>query len=212
MEARERNIHANRCVRRYRDREGAEHLHAVGTKRDLAIIDKALERLVDQRFNAARRDGTREPLEVYAFDALRLLAEESMGPGEQRGPARVDPIRHLAVLRIDLTALTRGRVERDEACEIAGLGPISVAAAREMLGESVLKLVITRGVDVVNVTHLGRGPNTAQKVALLCNSPSVHERDAGGTRGSITTIAKTSHGHDTPASTKPIPSATLITI
>ena len=49
-----------------------------------------------------------------------------------------------------------------------GLGPISVATAREMLGESVLKLVLTDGVAVRNVTHLGRGPTVAQKVALLC--------------------------------------------
>ena len=48
---------------------------------------------------------------------------------------------------------------------------MSVETARDMLGESILKLVITKGVDVVNVTHLGRGPNTAQKVALLWQLP-----------------------------------------
>jgi hypothetical protein len=79
--------------------------------------------------------------------------------------------RYLGVLRIDWSALLRGHVEGDEACEIAGLGPISVASARELLGESILKLVITRGVDVMNVTHLGRGPNTAQKVALMWMQP-----------------------------------------
>ena len=35
----------------------------------------------------------------------------------------------------------------------------------------MLKLVITRGVDVLNVTHLGRGPTIAQKMALLWQSP-----------------------------------------
>jgi hypothetical protein len=43
--------------------------------------------------------------------------------------------------------------------------------ARRLLGESVLKLVITRGVDVVNVTHLGRAPTVAQRMALLWSSP-----------------------------------------
>jgi len=83
------------------------------------------------------------------------------------------------VLRLDLSALVRGHVEGDETCEIAGLGPISVATAREMLGESVLKLVLTNGVDVRNVTHLGRGPNTAQKIALLWERPVCRRKGCG---------------------------------
>jgi BarA-like signal transduction histidine kinase len=39
--------------------------------------------------------------------------------------------------------------------------------ARDLLGESIVKLVITNGVDVANVTHLGRGPTAAQRIALL---------------------------------------------
>jgi hypothetical protein len=34
-----------------------------------------------------------------------------------------------------------------------------------------LKLVITKGVDVVNVVHLGRGPTAAQQIALLWSQP-----------------------------------------
>jgi hypothetical protein len=41
-----------------------------------------------------------------------------------------------------------------------------------LLGEAILKLVITRGVDVVNVTHLGRGPTIAQKIALAWQTPT----------------------------------------
>src|SRR3954470_1106466 len=95
------------------------------------------------------------------------LARDSLDGGTAPGPRRKDPIRHLGLLRIDLEALVRGRPVFDETCEIAGLGSISVDTARELLGESILKLVITKGVDVINVTHLGRGPNTAQKIALL---------------------------------------------
>jgi hypothetical protein len=83
------------------------------------------------------------------------------------------------VLRVDLASLVRGRVEPDETCEIAGLGPISVATAREMLSESVLKLVLTNGVDVRNVTHLGRGPNMAQKIALLWEQPLCSREGCG---------------------------------
>ncbi|HSK28227.1 MAG TPA: HNH endonuclease signature motif containing protein [Jiangellales bacterium] len=60
----------------------------------------------------------------------------------------------------------------DEMCEIAGVGPVPVEVARGLLGDAVLKLVITRGVDVLNVTHLGRGPTAAQRVALAWQSPT----------------------------------------
>jgi hypothetical protein len=83
---------------------------------------------------------------------------------------RPDP-RYLGLLRVDLTALHRGRISGDELCEIAGVGPVPVSVARELLGDAVLKLVITRGVDVLNVTHLGRGPTAAQRVALAWTSP-----------------------------------------
>lgn len=77
-----------------------------------------------------------------------------------------------ALLRIDHEALIRGAVEGQEVCEVAGLGPIPIARARSLLGDAVLRLVLTRGVDVVNTTYLGRGPNAAQKVALLWSSPT----------------------------------------
>lgn len=77
----------------------------------------------------------------------------------------------LALLRVDLDALVRGATEGDELCEIAGVGAVPARVARSLLGEAILKLVITNGVDVVNVTHLGRGPTAAQRIALLWTSP-----------------------------------------
>ena len=77
----------------------------------------------------------------------------------------------LALLRVDLDALVRGRTEGDELCDIAGVGAVPARVARSLLGEAILKLVITKGVDVVNVTHLGRGPTAAQRVALLWTAP-----------------------------------------
>ena len=72
---------------------------------------------------------------------------------------------------MSISRLVRGWVEGDETCEIAGLGPVPVRVARELLGEAILKLVITKGVDVVNVVHLGRGPTAAQRIALLWSKP-----------------------------------------
>ena len=83
-----------------------------------------------------------------------------------------DNPRFLALLRADVEALQRGAVEGSELCEITGVGPVPVDTARRLLGDAVLKLVITRGTDVANVVHLGRGANAAQKVALLWSSPT----------------------------------------
>jgi hypothetical protein len=155
----------------------------MGTKRDMAVVDQALKHLVDERFAEARRQGAREPLEAYTFDALVRMALHYLD-GPVTTPKQRDPIRHLAILRVDLPALVGGVVETGETREIAGLGPVSVAAARAMLGESVLKLVLTSGVDVRNVTHLGRGPNTAQKIALLWEQP-VCTREGRGRRARL---------------------------
>jgi hypothetical protein len=87
-----------------------------------------------------------------------------------RLPGRLNP-RYLALLRVDVQALHRGRVASDELCEIRGVGPVPVSVAEQLLGRSVLHLVITRGLDVLNVTHLGRGPTAAQKIALAWASP-----------------------------------------
>ncbi|HMG31539.1 MAG TPA: HNH endonuclease signature motif containing protein, partial [Jiangellaceae bacterium] len=70
----------------------------------------------------------------------------------------------------------------DPRCEISGVGPIPVPVARGLLGQAVLKLVITRGVDVANVTHLGRGPTAAQRLALAWASPGCTVTGCGRTR------------------------------
>ena len=54
LEQIEKGIHARRSLRRYRDRDGAEHLHAVGTRRDMSRIDQALKPIIDDIFNQAR--------------------------------------------------------------------------------------------------------------------------------------------------------------
>jgi hypothetical protein len=106
------------------------------------------------------------------FDPLPAAeAPGEQSPGKQR--ARRQPVLpgYLGLLRLDIEALQRGRVEGEETCEIAGLGPIPVSVARRLLGDAVLKLVLTRGTDVVNVTSLGRGPTAAQKIAMLWATP-----------------------------------------
>jgi Domain of unknown function (DUF222) len=93
------------------------------------------------------------------------------GSPEPRPRPKPNP-RYLALLRVDVEALCRGALQGQELCEITGVGPIPVSVARELLGDAIVKLIITRGVDVLNVTHLGRGPTAAQRAALLWMNPA----------------------------------------
>jgi hypothetical protein len=165
-----RRIHEQRRLRTWTDAEGAWNLVARGTPDAGARVIAALEPLIDARFTKARTKGEREQRDAYAFDALVELADRAShgtgGAEQKRTP------QHLALLRVDFEALTRGKAEGDEICELTGLGPIPVARARELLGEATLRLVITKGVDVAHITHLGRGPNAAQRIALLWSSPT----------------------------------------
>lgn len=178
-ERRRERIRRRRSARCWTDRDGAWNLSAIGPADAGSGFMVEWERLTDERFHAARRAGERGTREQYAFDALAKMAARSNrvrigaadGDGTGGKPATRENLRHLGLIRVDLTALLKGGVGDGELCEIAGVGPISVQAARELLGESILKLVITRGVDVVSVTHLGRGPTAAQQVALLWANP-----------------------------------------
>lgn len=125
------------------------------------------------------RDGIATSTESATASAGGMPVNES--PAAATVTSASGAATHLALLRVDLEALVRGRVEGAELCEITGLGPVPVATARALLGESVLKLVITNGVDVANVTHLGRGPTVAQRIALLWSSPGCDVRGCSST-------------------------------
>jgi hypothetical protein len=190
-DAAHRRIHKERRLREFPDAEGAWNLQARGVPEAGAVFRAAHEPLVDEMFKAARAAGNAEPREAYAFDAFMELIRRATGTGvneptaeanntapnntaPEGKPAAAKPmaVRYMSSLvRVDLEALKRGQVEGDEVCEINGLGPIPIGTARRLLGESIAKLVITKGVDVANVTHLGRGPTVAQQVALWWASP-----------------------------------------
>ncbi len=70
------------------------------------------------------------------------------------------------LLRVDAAALRRGHTEAGELCDVAGLGPIPVADLRRFLPQAAIDVVITNGVDVMNVTHLGRRTTARQQTAL----------------------------------------------
>jgi hypothetical protein len=173
-------IHRERCLRQYTDKEGAWNLYGRGPVDAQAEFKAAHEPILDELFKAARAEGRCEPREAYAFDALVEMARRASGrtaegpepAADDEKPKQRPPAKYTAIIRIDDAALRRGAVEGEETCEIRGVGPIPVSVARRLLGDAVLKLVITKGVDVANVTHLGRSPTVAQQIALWWRSPT----------------------------------------
>ncbi len=148
MKERERHAHAQRRLRTYTDAEGFWHLHAKGAPSDGARIEARLNAEADLVFAEARKAGVRESREAYRFDALVRALEGATGV--ERAPATA----HVYV-NVDADLLT-GYGDRPGArCEIKGIGPVPVDIAREYLGDSILTVLVKRGVDVITIAHDG---------------------------------------------------------
>jgi len=58
-----------------------------------------------------------------------------------------------------------------EQCEIPGIGPIPVSVARRMSEDSILTIILTKGVDVIGVAHGGRTVPAHLRSALEVRDP-----------------------------------------
>jgi len=161
---RDRAIHRGRYLKSWLDADGAARLDARLTVADMARVLAGIDAYEADIFDAARLSGRREPYQAYRADALVAMAVAAAGGGgggtSSGGPATA------GVVLVDHTALVRGRVEPGETCEIAGVGPIPVATAKAMMADAFLAVVVTDGVDVYTVAHLGRSVTAHQRTAL----------------------------------------------
>ena len=176
-EARYRRIHRERYLRTWTDDDGAGCGSWRTTPDDQALILEALGRTERQVFDEARRHGSRERPEAYVIDALTRLAttDGSTGtPGgvDGRGPTRRPGSDAKIIVRVDHAALRRGAVAPGEVCEIAGIGPIPVSVVRSWIAnDAFLAAIVTDGVDIRNVVHLGRKATALQRSALEWLAP-----------------------------------------
>jgi hypothetical protein len=182
-EAHRRAIHARRSLRHWCDPEGVGHLSAAGNPEDIARVMAAVEPYAEARFRSARAEGLREYPEAYAFDGLVALARDSVGP-ENAGSEGPRPRRAASaklLLRVDLETLLRGFPTKGEVCEIAGYGPVSVSAVRELVdsGDAFVAAILTKGRAVVGVAHLGRRPSAHQQSALEWLYPTCAAKGCG---------------------------------
>jgi hypothetical protein len=105
--------------------------------------------------------------------AHSVTSASAAKPERRRGPnaARQHPIverppRCNVLVRVDLTALLRGRARSGECCEIDGQGPIPVPMARDLANDSFLRLVFHRADDIKAVSTLGRTVKRHLRIAL----------------------------------------------
>ena len=168
--ARHRRLHERRGLRHFTDHEGALRLDGRFAPEAGAKLLASLQAETDRLFEAARKDGTQEPVSAYRADALVNLvtgrSSKGVSSGDATRSARVALAGYTTVIRVDAPALARGHVQAGEVCEIAGVGPVSVARVRELLPESFVKVVFRDTVDVRSVCHVGRKVTTHMQSGL----------------------------------------------
>jgi hypothetical protein len=77
----------------------------------------------------------------------------------------------VVTVRVDHAALLRGATEPGETCEIPGIGPVSVALARSVLGDAYWALVVRDGRDVHTLVTGGHTVTDRQRLALVERDP-----------------------------------------
>ena len=68
---------------------------------------------------------------------------------------------------VNAESLRRGTTEGDELCEIEGIGPVSVAAAKELLSEGGFQYLVKEGFDIKTVTKSTRVVANCIDMALV---------------------------------------------
>ena len=164
-EARRQRQHKLRSLRRWNDDDGMGNLLLKLPQDDMAEVDAALKPRIEKHFADGRDSGRYDTWEQYAADAAKTMLTGAGDGGGSRSGQAVRPDKKV-IAQIDVAALNRGSVEPGETCEIAGVGPVSVSAVRSLLSDAFLAIVIKDGVDVLNVTHLGRQVTAHQRTAL----------------------------------------------
>jgi hypothetical protein len=158
--ARRARVHQWRHFRWHQSPEGGVRGEFLCDEVAWARIGPRLEADAKERWKAA---GKGEPLDAHRLDAfVDMFAGTASG-----GCGSASRGRPHAVVIVDAKALRRGSTQGDELCEIDGIGPISVEAATELLGESGLQFVIKDGVDVRTVTSTTRYAPQRVAAALL---------------------------------------------
>lgn len=150
---------------RYTPDAGAELLAAIDARKDVLV-------------RAAQRDGRREPFDAYAADALVELVTEARG-AEQRSSSP----KRMVIVHVAYEAIVRGAVADGEVCEIRGVGPVPLEAARRMAADSILRILVTKGGQPMAVTPGKRTVPRALRILLEARDKTCAVVDCDVTQG-----------------------------
>ncbi len=82
---------------------------------------------------------------------------------ERRRRRRAD---YSIIMRVDLEALVRGRLDRGEECSIDGVGHVPVSVVQSYLDEAKVRLVVTNGIEINSIFSFKRNIGVALNTAL----------------------------------------------
>jgi hypothetical protein len=158
-----RQVHRRRRIRGWVDRHNVGRLSATMTPDELARVMHEIDRRCGDIAEGAIRGRWFESWDAHRVDALVEMALPDSDP--PAGPASMV---HVVV---DYDALMRGHTVAGERCEIPGIGPIPVTLARQMADDCILKVLLTKGADVVAVAHGGYTVPAHLRTALDVRDP-----------------------------------------
>src|SRR5690606_18912838 len=145
--------------------DGAFQLQGHGPADDGEVVLRGLRRCAEEVFRTSAARGERPTFEAMQWDALVAMARVALG---ERSAPPTGGAATKVIVRVDADALLRGHTEPGETCELAGVGPVPVAAVRRIVerGDAFLAAVLTSAEKVSGVVHFGRRPNALQRTAL----------------------------------------------
>lgn len=161
------DINKGRSMRHWLDHEGAFHLHARLTPdAGAAVISAVRSRAMFVVDEARQAKVPAEPSAAYEADALVALVVGDLRRDTFQGQVGGRRRHPDLIYHVSLEALRRGRLDGGELCEVPGVGPVPLAAVQNVLGDATARLVISDGVDVTTVCHLGRTVPSYLETAL----------------------------------------------
>ena len=171
-------LHASRFLRLFTDADGAGRIEGKFAPDAFALIKAGITSFEDPIYRRRAKHKDLERHDAIQADALVALVKAAMGApeesdveedssaGRRPGQRRQTP-QTLVRMTADIGALLRGYTEPGETCSIPGVdSPIPVSLVRELLGTSLLELVIKEGKDVRCVVSNSRHIPAALRAAL----------------------------------------------
>ncbi|MCA1843466.1 MAG: 13E12 repeat family protein, partial [Actinobacteria bacterium] len=160
-----RRLRKGRYLRSWTDRDGAVRLSGRLTPDEGARLLAEVDARCGEMERDARAGGWYEGHDAHRADALVDLARTAGGDDRAAGSEA------MVHVWVDYDALVRGEILEGERCEIPGIGPVPVSVAKRMANDSILKVIVTKGVEITAVAHAGRNIKAHQRTALLARDP-----------------------------------------